>query len=185
MAETRGSTRCCSRSLSDAWERRGGRGIVQEAYLRYHRVLLEQNAEIESPKAYLSAVTTRLAHRPLRSARVRKETYIGEWLPSRCSRMRLLRRREVRRGSRLALDGVPAAARAALAGRAGGVPASRRLRHGYDEVAGIIGKSEDNCRSSRRDATCRRANPASKRREERERLSARFSTPSRAATWTD
>lgn len=55
--------------------------IVQETFLRYHRVLAEGESEIESPKAYLSAVTTRLAIDHLNSARVRKESYIGEWLP--------------------------------------------------------------------------------------------------------
>ena len=55
--------------------------IVQEAFLRYHRALAEHDREIESPKAYLSAVTTRLAIDHLRSARARRETYIGEWLP--------------------------------------------------------------------------------------------------------
>jgi RNA polymerase sigma-70 factor (ECF subfamily) len=51
--------------------------VVQEAYLRYHRA----DAQIESPKAYLSAVVTRLCIDHLRSARVRRETYVGEWLP--------------------------------------------------------------------------------------------------------
>src|SRR6478672_11142109 len=54
--------------------------IVQEAFLRYQRAL-EGSASIESPKAYLSAVVTRLAIDQLRSARIRKETYVGEWLP--------------------------------------------------------------------------------------------------------
>lgn len=61
-------------SVSDAED------VVQEAYLRYHRAVSE-STEIESPKAYLSAVTTRLAIDLLRSARVRRETYIGQWLP--------------------------------------------------------------------------------------------------------
>src|SRR5262249_49429035 len=55
--------------------------IVQEAFLRYHRTVFEDGREIESPKAYLSAITTRLAIDHLRSARVRKESYVGEWLP--------------------------------------------------------------------------------------------------------
>ncbi len=38
--------------------------VVQDAFLRYQRALVEQGAEIESPKAYLSAVTTRLVDRP-------------------------------------------------------------------------------------------------------------------------
>src|ERR687893_988990 len=54
--------------------------VVQEAFLRYERVLAEGTG-IESPKAYLSAVVTRLAIDELRSARARRETYVGTWLP--------------------------------------------------------------------------------------------------------
>ena len=52
--------------------------IVQEAFLRYHRA---QPDEVANPKAYLSAITTRLAIDHLRSARVRREQYVGPWLP--------------------------------------------------------------------------------------------------------
>src|SRR6478736_6249006 len=52
--------------------------VVQEAFLRYHRA---QPTEVENPKAYLSAVTTRLAIDHLRSARARREQYVGPWLP--------------------------------------------------------------------------------------------------------
>ena len=54
--------------------------IVQEAFVRYQRAL-HDSTEIESPKAYLSAVTTRLAIDQLRSVRVRRESYVGQWLP--------------------------------------------------------------------------------------------------------
>jgi RNA polymerase sigma-70 factor (ECF subfamily) len=54
--------------------------IVQEALLRLH-LALEQGERIESPRAYLSTVVTRLCIDELRSARVRRETYVGEWLP--------------------------------------------------------------------------------------------------------
>ena len=54
--------------------------IVQEAFLRYPRARAE-GTQIEAPKAYLSAVTTRLAIDQLRSARSRRETYVGPWLP--------------------------------------------------------------------------------------------------------
>ena len=42
---------------------------------------LEAGEEIESPQAYLATVVTRLAIDELRSARARRETYVGEWLP--------------------------------------------------------------------------------------------------------
>jgi RNA polymerase sigma-70 factor, ECF subfamily len=54
--------------------------IVQEAYLRTHRVLAD-GGEIRQLKGFLTEVTTRLAIDHLRSARVRRERYIGPWLP--------------------------------------------------------------------------------------------------------
>ncbi len=54
--------------------------IVQEAFLRYHNVLT-QHGQPDSPKAYLSAVVTRLCIDQLRSARARRESYVGDWLP--------------------------------------------------------------------------------------------------------
>jgi RNA polymerase sigma-70 factor (TIGR02957 family) len=54
--------------------------LVQEGLLRLHRAL-EDGEALESPRAYLSTVVTRLAIDELRSARVRRETYVGEWLP--------------------------------------------------------------------------------------------------------
>jgi RNA polymerase sigma-70 factor (ECF subfamily) len=54
--------------------------LVQEAFIRYQRAIAEDTV-VESPKAYLSAVVTRLAIDQLKSARVRRESYVGEWLP--------------------------------------------------------------------------------------------------------
>ncbi len=51
--------------------------VLQEAYLRWQRT----EEEVRSPRAYLSAVVTRLSIDQLRSARVRREEYIGAWLP--------------------------------------------------------------------------------------------------------
>jgi RNA polymerase sigma-70 factor, ECF subfamily len=53
---------------------------VQETFLRYHDAVA-RDGEPDSPKAYLSAVVTRLCIDQLRSARVRREAYVGEWLP--------------------------------------------------------------------------------------------------------
>jgi len=54
--------------------------VVQEALLRLHRAR-ERGERIESPRAYAATVVTRLAIDQLRSARSRRETYMGEWLP--------------------------------------------------------------------------------------------------------
>ncbi len=52
--------------------------LVQEAYLRWLRA---DQAEVRSPKDFLAATVTRLAVDHLRSARVRREVYVGPWLP--------------------------------------------------------------------------------------------------------
>jgi RNA polymerase sigma-70 factor, ECF subfamily len=54
--------------------------LVQEAFLRYERARAD-GVGIDSPKAYLTTVVTRLAIDELRSARVRREAYPGQWLP--------------------------------------------------------------------------------------------------------
>jgi RNA polymerase sigma-70 factor (ECF subfamily) len=54
--------------------------IVQEAFLRIHKAESD-GMEIDAPKAYLTTVVTRLSIDHLRSARVRREQYVGEWLP--------------------------------------------------------------------------------------------------------
>jgi RNA polymerase sigma-70 factor (ECF subfamily) len=54
--------------------------VVQEGFLRLHRARAGGD-RIESPRAYLSTVVSRLSLGQLRSARVRRETYVGEWLP--------------------------------------------------------------------------------------------------------
>jgi RNA polymerase sigma factor (sigma-70 family) len=64
-------------SVSDAED------IVQEAFLRLTGapVASDAAAGINSPRAYLATITTRLAIDHLRSARVRRESYVGTWLP--------------------------------------------------------------------------------------------------------
>src|SRR5688500_20397508 len=54
--------------------------IVQEALLQLHRAL-EAGEQIQSPRAFVATVTTRRAIDQLRSARVRRERDVGNWLP--------------------------------------------------------------------------------------------------------
>jgi RNA polymerase sigma-70 factor (TIGR02957 family) len=54
--------------------------VVQEALLRVHQAL-DGGDQIASPSAFVATVTTRLAINELRSARARREEYVGEWLP--------------------------------------------------------------------------------------------------------
>jgi RNA polymerase sigma-70 factor (ECF subfamily) len=158
-------------SVSDAED------VVQEAYLRWHRALADGTV-VESPKAFLSAVTTRLSIDQLRSARVRRETYVGQWLPEP-----------------LLTDGAapdPAAGAAEsdslsmafllVLERLSPVERAVFLLHDvfdYDfaEIAGIVGKSVDNCRQiavrARRHVTAHRPRFEASR-EQRNRLADRF-----------
>ena len=51
---------------------------VQEAYLRWHDT---DRASVTEPRAYLMTTTTRICLDVLKSARVRREEYVGPWLP--------------------------------------------------------------------------------------------------------
>ena len=132
-------------SISDAED------IVQEAFLRLTRVLRD-GTRIDSPKAYLATATTRLAISHLRSARVRRESYVGTWLPEP-----LLSDAPV--GSKAEPDPAERAemsdslSMAFLVLLESLTPTERAvfLLHevfGYDykEIAEITGKSEPNCR---------------------------------------
>ena len=52
--------------------------IVQDTYLQFHKTPPDS---IDSPKAFLTTITTRLCINQLNSARMQRETYIGPWLP--------------------------------------------------------------------------------------------------------
>ncbi|MER7638251.1 MULTISPECIES: RNA polymerase sigma-70 factor [unclassified Streptomyces] len=52
--------------------------IVQDAWLRWQNT---DRAQIHEPAAFLTTVTTRLAINLAQSARVRRESYVGPWLP--------------------------------------------------------------------------------------------------------
>ena len=152
--------------------------IVQEAFLRYHRAVASGSfaragqacpGEPDSPKAYLSAVTTRLCIDHSRSARARREAYVGEWLPEPL----LTGPAGAGVGGAVAVGGsgglmadpAEAAEQAdslsmaflLLLERLSPVERAVFLLHdvfgyGYDETARIVGKSEDNCRQLARRA---------------------------------
>lgn len=52
--------------------------VVQEVWLRWQRT---DRSAVLNPAAFLSTTTTRLAINVAQSARVRRETYVGPWLP--------------------------------------------------------------------------------------------------------
>jgi RNA polymerase sigma-70 factor (ECF subfamily) len=119
--------------------------IVQEAFLRFHRES-EKGTVIESPKAYLSSVTTRLCIDHLRSARVRRERYFGTWLPEPVltdDEPDVAPHAETADSLSMAflvlLESLSPVERAVFLLR-------EVFDYGYDEIARIVGKSEDNCR---------------------------------------
>ena len=54
---------------------------VQEAYARWYAMSRQQQGAIESPGAWLTTVTSRICLDLLRSARARRERYVGQWIP--------------------------------------------------------------------------------------------------------
>ena len=152
--------------------------VVQESFLRLHRATRE--GEVRAPKAYLATVATRISIDRLRSARARREQYIGTWLPEPL----------------VADDELEAAADAELADSADSLslaflvllesltPVERAVfllrdvfEFDYREIAGIVRKREDNVRQiaarARRHVDERRPRFEASR-EERDRLAERF-----------
>ena len=54
---------------------------VQETYARWHALSRQQREAIASPGAWLTTVASRICLNLLGSARARRETYVGEWIP--------------------------------------------------------------------------------------------------------
>ena len=145
--------------------------IVQEAFLRLHRAR-QEGVVVESPKAYLSALTTRLAIDHLRSARVRRESYVGTWLPEPViqeGEPAMTRQTEMAESVSMAfmsiLEALSPVERAVFLLR-------EVFDYSYDEIAAIVEKSEDNCRQifarAKRhiDAGKRRFEPSPTKRDE-------------------
>ena len=62
-------------SLADAED------VVQETYARWYGLTADEQAAILVPDAWLTTVASRLCLNLLTSARVRRESYVGEWIP--------------------------------------------------------------------------------------------------------
>ena len=150
--------------------------VVQEGFLRLHRAR-QRGERIESARAYLSTVVSRLALDQLRSARVRRESYIGEWLPEP-----LLARADDDPASKAeAADSLSLAFLIVLESLSPEQRAAFLLREVFDEpyerIAEIVGTSEQNARQlatrARRHVNDRRPR-FEVSREQREQLANRF-----------
>ena len=54
---------------------------VQETYLRWYRLTREEREQVRAPMAWHTKTLSRICLDQLRSARTRREVYVGEWLP--------------------------------------------------------------------------------------------------------
>jgi RNA polymerase sigma-70 factor (ECF subfamily) len=150
--------------------------IVQEALLRVHQAL-ENGERIASPRAFVATVTTRLAIDELRSARARRERYVGEWLPEPIITDEL---EDPARQAEMA-DSLSVAMLVLLESLSPEQRAVLLLHdvfdYGYEEIAGIVGKSQDNVRQlatrARRHVEQRRPRFQTSR-EQRDELARRF-----------
>src|SRR5918998_1467329 len=150
--------------------------VVQEALLRVHRAL-DAGERIASPRAFVPTVTPRLAINELRPARARRERYVGEWLPEPIvtdGQDDPARHAETADSLSLAmltlLESLSPEQRAVLLLR-------DVFDYGYPEIAGIVGKSEDNTRQLARRArrhVARRRPRFQTTREQRDELARRF-----------
>lgn len=119
--------------------------IVQESLVRVHHAL-SSGEHIASPEAFIATITTRLAINELKSARVRREHYVGEWLPEPMITDGVedpAHQAEICESVSLAvlvlLESLSPEQRAALL-------LHDVFAYSYSEIALILGKSEDNVR---------------------------------------
>lgn len=118
--------------------------LVQETWLRWQQSDVQQ---IQNPKSFLAAITTRLCIDYLRSARVKRESYIGPWLPEPL----LTDKRGLDGESMMVLaDNISFAFMQLLEKLSPTERAVYLLRHVFDfeysEIAEIVNKKEPACR---------------------------------------
>jgi RNA polymerase sigma-70 factor (ECF subfamily) len=147
--------------------------VMQDAYLRWS---LEDRGAVRSPRAYLSAIVTRLCIDRRQSIEERKKMYIGPWLPDPIIEAvddpagRLETAETVSMALLLVLESLSPVERAAYLLR-------RIFDYGYAEIGAILGKSEVACRQlvSRAEEQIHRRRPRFEARpDEAERLIAAF-----------
>ena len=119
--------------------------VVQEAFLRLARSR-QEGTRVENARAFLTTVTTRLAIDQLRSARARRETYFGPWLPEP---MITVPDPDPAEAAEMA-DSLSLSFLVLLETLSPVERAVFLLRevfdYGYDKIAQIVEKSEPNCR---------------------------------------
>jgi RNA polymerase sigma-70 factor (ECF subfamily) len=142
--------------------------LVQDAYLRWQEA---PEVEVRSPRAYLATIVTRLAINQLRSARIKRETYVGPWLPEP-----LVTEDTPDPSTALELAESLSMAFLVLLERLSPIERAVFLLHEvfdfeYAEIAGIVDKTEANCRQLL--ARARKRVGAARRRFEADPVQAR------------
>jgi RNA polymerase sigma-70 factor, ECF subfamily len=117
--------------------------MVQETFLRWQQTTGET---VRSAKTYLSTIITRLCIDHLRSARVRREQYVGTWLPEP-----ILTQRSNHSTSLMELTDSLSTAFLVVLERLSPIERSVFLlrdvfEYDYEEIGHIVGKSPTNCR---------------------------------------
>jgi hypothetical protein len=153
--------------LPDARQRDGSRGCGAGGF---PTLAGASGREILAPKSYLSTIVTRLSIDRLRSAKARREEYVGPWLPE-----------PIATGEGSGVDGTldETFSMAFLVLLESLTPVERAVfllrevfDYDYAEIASLVGKSEDNCRQiSRRASPWRPGAPASRAHPSRRRAS--------------
>ena len=110
--------------------------IVQEAYLRARNVPPEQ---VQSEQAYLSSIVTRLCLDHWKSARVKRETYVGPWLPEPVRTEEPVDPASISLAFLVLLESLTPTERAVYL-------LSQVFDYSHEEIARIVGKDEAACR---------------------------------------
>ena len=117
---------------------------VQETFLRWHRACNSDEQEaIRSPRSYLCTIVTHICIDHLRSARVKREFYIGSWLPEPLLTGGPDEHAEMAEILSIAslrlLEALSPSERAVFLLR-------QVFDYEYEEIARMVGKSEHSCR---------------------------------------
>ena len=136
---------------------------VQETYIRWYRMTPDERAAIEVPGAWLTRVASRICLDVLGSARARRESYVGEWLPEPVQEAladpldRVTLDDSVSTALLIVLESLSPAERVAFV-------LHDVFRVPFAEIAEVVGRSAEACRqlatSARRHIRERRRTPA-------------------------
>ena len=124
-------------------DRSAAEDVVQDAWLHLHDRDL---SEVRNPRGYLTTVVSRLALDELRSARVRRERYVGPWLPEP-----VVTEHAPDPADRVTLDESVSLALLAVLERLSPAERTSLVLHdvfgmSFDEIARVVGRTHAACR---------------------------------------